>query len=142
MDEGEIVDAAGQMRKHCGHVRTGLSVLRELPWAAHYGAAFAEERGDGVGALGFLAVTFGERGLVVEGVDVADAAREEDKDGALGLRSEVRFGRRQLREPDPERAATDFPQPLSARDHCGLLRHIDKFIRVPQRAEVKREAVL
>ncbi len=94
VQEAEIIDVAGHVRKQLGDPAAGFAVLGEFPGRLHDSLrriAFA-----GVGSLAgvvkrhLLAIVRGEPRLVVERIDLADAALHEQKDDALGTGSEVR----------------------------------------------------
>ena len=84
VQEGDVVDAGGQVREQVADVLAGLAVLLELPLRPDDPAlvllAASAERLDG----DRLAVELVELGLVVEGVDLAGTAVHEEEDDALG----------------------------------------------------------
>ena len=87
--EGDVVDVRADVREQVAYPLAALAVLLELPLRPHDTAlallAAAALR------LYFdrLAVERVERGLVVEGIDVARAAVHEQEDHALRLGGEV-----------------------------------------------------
>jgi len=94
VDKGNIVDPLGEVGQEVADPFAGLSVLTEGPGTFHEIAGLAEKRIHLTLAGHRFAVAADEFGLVVEGVDVADAACAEDLDDALHLRREVRGLRR------------------------------------------------
>ena len=85
MNEREIVHHAAQMRQNLRDELAALSVLLECKWRPHHRPAPPKERRDRVGPLRLLSVMLLERGLVVERVHVAEAARQKHHDDVLGL---------------------------------------------------------
>jgi hypothetical protein len=89
MYEGHLIDLAGELREEVAQPASALSVLSERPVAALAVAGLGgEELLLAVRVEGF-ALTFRQLGLVVLGIDVAQAARAEDLDDRLGLRRMV-----------------------------------------------------
>lgn len=130
VEEGEVVGEVAQVGQEIGDHFAGLAAGAEGPGGFHEGAAFSEERGDGVGALGFEAVVLGEIGFVVEGVDGRNSAGEEDHDEVLGLGGEVGVGSaeagggagvagEEVSEGESGGAAADFPEEFAARGTAG-----------------------
>ena len=86
MDEGQVVDPLRQVGEQRTDPRPRLAVLPERERRLHQPARAAEEGVDLALAGEFLALELRQVGLVVEGVDVAQAPGAEDLDDSLGLR--------------------------------------------------------
>ena len=96
-DEGDFVGLGGDAGEQFGDFHTGPAVALELPGTAPHGR-LGEIDAVGLEALGHLrrdglAAVFGELGLGIEGVHVADAAVHEQVDDGFGARRKMRrFG--------------------------------------------------
>ena len=86
LDEREFVGTIAQMRQQAAHPQSTLTVPAELERTPEEVARLAEKSRH----IERFAVSPGEFGFVVQGVDVAHAAHREDLDHSLGSRSEVR----------------------------------------------------
>lgn len=90
VDEGDVVDAGGQVGKEIADPLAALAILLELPLrpddATFVPLAAAAERFDRHG----LAIEFVELGLVFEGIDLARPAVHEEENYALGLGRKMR----------------------------------------------------
>ena len=85
VQEGDVVDAATDVREKIAHPFSTLSIALEVPLGAHHAPLVAlAAAAEGLHRDG-LAVQGVELRLVVEGVDMARAAIHEEEDDALGL---------------------------------------------------------
>ena len=89
----QVVHALRQVREEVAHPLAALAVLLERERAFQQPAGLAEEGVDFALAGQLLSVMLCEVRLVVEGIDMADAAGAEDLHDALGLRRKVRAAR-------------------------------------------------
>ncbi len=88
MEEAEVVDVAGDVGEEIRYPAAALAVTGEVPGRRHDALARAALAGvgqgpgviEGEGSVGVL----GEGGLVVEGVDLADAALHEEEEDTAG----------------------------------------------------------
>ena len=94
----DVVDDLGQVRQHLRELGAALAVPGELEPRPEHGRVGADERialtADDRGRQR-LAFEPGQRGLVVEQVELAGCAGHEQVDDALRLGGEVRRSRRQ-----------------------------------------------
>src|SRR5262249_50890097 len=90
VDEGDVIDAAREVRQQIADPLAVAAVPRPAPRTAEEVAVTALEGDDTAGARQRLAVTADQLRLVLEGVEVADGAGAEDLEDAPGLRGEVR----------------------------------------------------
>src|SRR6185503_16366966 len=111
MDEREVVDASRKVRQQVAHPGAALAVLLESERALHQPSGASKESVNLPFVGEFLTVVTDEVGLVVVGVEVADAAASADVDDAFGFRWKVcRLGRvRRSGQRRPGGRASGFP---------------------------------
>jgi hypothetical protein len=90
VDEGDIVNAGGEVREERTDPMARLTVAAEFKWAFHHLSRLAEKAFVLSFAFESFAVEFCEVRLVIEGVDVAHATGAKDLDDATGAGREVR----------------------------------------------------
>ena len=86
VDEAKVIDVLGNVRKEAADPTPGLAVLFEIPEGLKELALalFSEGVFADADEVEGLSVAFDEFGFVVEGIDMAGAARHEEEDDALG----------------------------------------------------------
>ena len=130
MDEGHLINVAGELRQQIAHPAAALAVLPEGPVAL---LAVARLRGKELHVAGRVerrAIPLHEVGLVVERVEMREAAGAEDVDHRLRLGRKHRWlrgerighaGRRlclfgeERREGHAAEATAQFPEEIAAR---------------------------
>ena len=91
-DDGEIIDATGEVRIEVRDLDAGLSVLRELARRAEEGAGFADlEQRIAVEVRHRLAAVLAQLRLGVPGIDLAHSAIHEQADDRFRFRRVVRL---------------------------------------------------
>src|SRR6516225_5783912 len=90
MNEGEVVDDGRNVREDLRDPGTRLPVLFKAEGALHQWPWIALPHLDVAFAFHGHAVVFFKRGLVLKGIEVADAAAHEERDHRLGARLEMR----------------------------------------------------
>jgi hypothetical protein len=86
VNEAEVIDVPGDVRKKGADPATGLAVLLEIPEGfEEFALAFFSEGGFAdANKVEGLAVPFDELGFVIEGIDVRGATGHEEEDDTLG----------------------------------------------------------